>query len=73
MITILNKYTGEEIGKCYNANLEFATKDSFCTNSRITNIFRRNWNAVVEYFCQDEKSSFCQCILKDQYIVKNAK
>lgn len=73
MITIINKYTGEEIGKCYNANLEFATKDSFCTNSRITNRFRMNWHAVVDYFLQDAHSSFCQCLLKEPFAVKNAK
>ena len=73
MITIIDKYTNKVADKIYNASLQFATKDSFCTDKRITIRFCANHKGVVDYFIQNEKSSFCQCLLKDRYEVKNAK
>ena len=73
MITIIDTYTGKVADKIYNASLQFATKDSFCTDKRITRRFCHNHKGVVDYFMQGEKESFCQCLLKDRYIVKNAK
>lgn len=73
MITIIDTYTGQIADIIYNADLQFATKDSFCTGKRITKRFCHDHKGVVDYFIQDEKDSFCQCLLKDRYIVKNAK
>ena len=73
MITIIDTYTNEVADRIYNADLQFATKDSFCTDKRITRRFCANHKFVVDYFIQGEKDMFCQCLLKDRYIVKNAK
>ena len=73
MIIIIDSYTGEVADKIYNASLQFATKDSFCTDKRITSRFCANHKIVVDYLIQGEKDSFCQCLLNDIYIFKNAK
>lgn len=73
MITIIDTYTNKVADKIYNASLQFATKDSFCTNKRVTKRFCHNHKGVMDYFIQDPKVSYCLCLLKDRYIVKNAK
>ena len=68
MITIINKYTGEVITKYSNASKEFADKDSFIADVKGSASFRMRWNALVEYFIPLSHS--VQCILKDQFAVK---
>lgn len=68
MITIINKYTGEEICKYSNANKEFADKDSFIANCKGGNVFRRRWNAIVDYYIP--LTGAVQCLLKDRYAIK---
>ena len=64
MITIKNIATGETINYS-DANKEYATKDSFITNTRKGSIFRRNWHAVAEYFIDMPHGT--QVLLKEQY------
>lgn len=68
MITIINKYTGEEICKYSGALASYATADSFIANVKGNGRFRSMWNAIVEYFISSGHS--VQCLLKDQYAVK---
>lgn len=72
MITIINKYTGEEITKYSNALVSEATEDSFIANVKGSVIFRSRWNAVVDYFITIGTGAFAstQCLLKDQFAVK---
>lgn len=67
MITIVNKYTGEEICKYSNAYLEYAGKDSFIANVKGSNAFISRWSAIVDYF--QPLTGAVQCTLKDQYAV----
>ena len=69
MITIINKYTGEEICKYSGAKTCYATVDSFIANVKGSGCFRRRWNAIVDYFISIGGHSV-QCLLKDQYAVK---
>lgn len=68
MITIINKYTGEEITKYSGALVSESTKDSFIANVKGSGTFRGRWNAVVDYFIP--LSNSVQCLLKDQFAVK---
>lgn len=70
MITIINKYTGEEITKYSGALISESTKDSFIANAKGSGTFRSRWNAVVEYFIPLVGLNSCQCLLKDQFAVK---
>lgn len=74
MITIINKYTGEEICKYSSALVSESTNDSFIAPVKASGIFRGRWNAVVDYFIVlgDGKGGYTatQCLLKDQYAVK---
>ena len=54
MITIIDTYTNKVADRIYNADLQFATKDSFCTDKRITSRFCANHKLVVDYFIQGE-------------------
>lgn len=67
MITIVNKYTGEEICKYSNAYLEHADKDSFIANVKGSKTFRSRFGAIVDYF--QYLTGAVQCTLKDQYAV----
>lgn len=67
MITIVNKYTGEQVCKYNNASKQFADKDSFIANVKGSNAFRSRFGAIVDYFCF--LSGATQCILKEQYAV----
>ena len=62
MITIKYLPTGETF-KYYNANKEFATKDSFCTNTRLGRVARSNLHAVAYCFLDLGRST--QVILKE--------
>lgn len=72
MITIINRYTGEEIAKYGNALVSEATADSFIANVKGSGVFRARWNAVVDYFITIGTGAYAstQCLLKDQYAVK---
>lgn len=74
MITIVRKYTGEEICKYSSASICDATEDSFIAPVKASGVFRGRWNAVVDYFIVlgDGKGGYTatQCLLKDQYAVK---
>lgn len=72
MITIINKYTGEEITKYSNALVSEATEDSFIANVKGSGIFRSRWNAVVDYFITIGTGAYAstQCLLKEQFAVK---
>lgn len=72
MITIINKYTGEEICKYSNALVSEATEDSFIANVKGFNVFRSRWHAVVDYFLSIGQGRYAstQCLLKDQFAVK---
>lgn len=50
MITIVNKYTGEQICKYRNADKQFATKDSFIADVKGNNAFISRFNAIVLFF-----------------------
>lgn len=50
MITIINKYTGEEICKYSSALVSESTNNSFIAPVKASGIFRGRWNAVVDYF-----------------------
>ena len=67
MITIVNKYTGEQICKYSNAKKEFADKDSFIADVKGSNAFRSRFGAIVDYFCP--LTGAIQCTLKEQYAV----
>ena len=70
MITIINKYTGEEICKYSSALVGESTNDSFIAPVKASG----RWNAIVDYFIVlgDGKGGYTatQCLLKDQYAVK---
>lgn len=72
MITIINKYTGEEICKYSNALVSEATEDSFIANVKGSGVFRSRWNAIVDYFLPIGQGKYAstQCLLKDQFTVK---
>ncbi len=68
MITIINKYTGEEITKYSNARKSEATEDSFIAPVKASGAFRCRWGAITEYF--NVMSHCTQVVLKQQYAVK---
>lgn len=67
MVTIVNKYTGEQICKYSNAIQEFADKDCFIANVKGSNAFRARFSAIVDYFIPLGHS--VQCLLKDRYAI----
>lgn len=72
MITIINKYTGEEITKYSNALVSEATEDSFIANVKGSGIFRSRWNAVVGLLHNDRHRSIRKHTMpaENQFAVK---
>lgn len=67
MVTIYEITTGKVV-KMSNANSSCSDSESICTNSKVGNVFRRNWKGVVDYFI--DCGSFFQLLLSDNYRVK---
>lgn len=68
MITIIDRYTGEEICKCGSASVSESTDNTFIVPAK-EGAFRGRWNAVVAYFAILGDNA-TQCLLKGQYAVK---
>lgn len=66
MITIVNRFTGEQICK-YRANKAWADKNSFIADVKGSNTFRSRFHAIVSSFIRGGSGTLCW--LKDQYAV----
>lgn len=57
MITIINKYTGEEICKYSSALVSESTNNSFIAPVKASGVFRGRWNAIKVWRAMQGKLS----------------